>query len=716
MNPFHTCIRTALANETLQAALDANAERRIRARITAFASLPIDRETLRQRAHAVRADVIANLDRYLDQFIDKARANGIIVHRAADAEEAVQIVLEIVKDSPLRSKKSAGLLKNIRVHPRSFASYLIAKAKTMVSEEIELNQALEAAGIQAVETDLGEYIVQLRGERPSHIITPAVHLRRQEVGQTFHEKLGIPYTDDIPTLTDAARVALRQTFLNADIGLSGVNFGVAETGSVCILTNEGNGRMVTTVPRVHIALMGMERLVPTLDDLALMLTLLPRSATGQKITVYTQLIHGPRREDEVDGAKERHLIILDNGRSSLRGTPLNDALMCIRCGACLNACPIFREIGGHAYVGDRGQGTPYPGPIGSVLSPGLFGSEAFGHLSQASTLCGACKEACPIDIDLPGMLLRVRAGMAVSSIQCSVSSVQSSVNDQSAVGGRRSMVGEPGIGLPKVLRWGLGMFTWGTTSPWRYALAQKLAAAFSWMLSPRSMWLRLPAITGWGYSKDFPRPAARPFRERFESPTRPLADAPTHRFVDAPTHRFADAPTRPLAESLTHRFKVELAALSGTFIACTEGELPRRIVTLLRERGITEIVAWETGHLPDGLGEALQREGIRIRHGSHPEIRAGVTGAAAGVAETGSILITSGGGRPLTTSLLPEIHIAILDEKDIYENLPQVLNLQEVRDASCVTLISGPSRTADIEMALTIGVHGPEEVHVFCVS
>ncbi|MBU0512584.1 MAG: lactate utilization protein [Chloroflexi bacterium] len=543
-NPFHTHIRTALANETLQAALDANAERRIRARIAAFASLPIDRETLRQRAHAVRSDVIANLDRYLDQFIDKVRGNGITVHRAADAEEARQIVIDITRNSP---QKTPSKTKESFV-PLSVLSgrKLIAKAKTMVSEEIELNQALEAEGIKVVETDLGEYIVQLRGERPSHIITPAVHLRRQEVGQTFHEKLGIPYTDDIPTLTDAARVALRQTFLNADIGLSGVNFGVAETGSLCILTNEGNGRMVTTVPRVHIALMGMERLVPTLDDLALMLTLLPRSATGQKITVYTQLLHSPRREGELDGAKERHLIILDNGRSALRGSPLNDALMCIRCGACLNACPIFREIGGHAYVGDRGQSTPYPGPIGSVLSPGLFGLAEFGHLAQASTLCGACKEACPIDIDLPGMLLRVRAGMTVSSVQCSVSSVQcsvfsvqSSVNGQSAVSGQRSAVGEPGIGLPKVLCWGLGMFTWVATNPWRFGLAQKLAAIFSRILSPRATYMRLPAITGWGYSKDFPRPVVRPFRERFESTNQQVGESTNQRISESMNQRIS---------------------------------------------------------------------------------------------------------------------------------------------------------------------------------
>ena len=279
---FKSHIRISIANEALQIALDNNTQRRLKGRAAAFESLPDWRER-RQRAHAVRADVITHLDEYRDQFIAKVEQNEIVVHRAKDAAEAINIVSEIIGSEPK----------------------LIAKSKSMVSEEIELNHALEAAGHQVVETDLGEYIVQLRGEKPAHIITPAVHLRRHEVGKLFQEKLGIPYTEDIPTLTNTARKVLREVFLTADVGISGVNFGVAETGTLCIVTNEGNGRMVTTMPPVHIALMGMERIVPTLDDLALMLSLLPRSATGQKLSVYTQLIHSPRRADEVDGATSK---------------------------------------------------------------------------------------------------------------------------------------------------------------------------------------------------------------------------------------------------------------------------------------------------------------------------------------------------------------------------------------------------------------------------
>ena len=348
---FHAKIRTAIANENLQTALDRNAVTRRDAGGKAYASLTDDLQTLRQRAHTVRAEVIADHDRYLEEFTASAQLNGFIVHQAADAEQARQIVLEIAK----------------KHHAR-----LIAKSKTMVSEEIELNHALEAAGIRPVETDLGEFIVQLREESPSHIVAPAIHLRREDVGETFHEKLGIPLTYDISTLTNAARATLRETFLNADIGLSGVNFGVAESGAIALVTNEGNGRMVTTLPKVHIALMGIERLVPSYDDLALMLTLLPRAATGQQMSVYMQIIQGPRRDDEVDGAVQRHIVLVDNGRSGLRGTPLNDTLFCIRCGACLNICPVFREIGGHTYTSIHGDYTPYPGPIGSALSQALF--------------------------------------------------------------------------------------------------------------------------------------------------------------------------------------------------------------------------------------------------------------------------------------------------------------------------------------------------------
>ncbi len=346
-----------------------------------------------------------------------------------------------------------------------------------------------------VETDLGEYIVQLRGEPPAHIITPAVHLTRSQVGRTFEEKLGLPYTTDIPTLTAAARRVLRQTFLDADIGVSGVNAGVAESGTLCLVTNEGNGRMCTTLPGIHIALMGMERLVPTFEDLALLLSLLPRSATGQKLSVYTSLIHGPRRAGESDGPSQRHLVLIDNGRMDLRQSALAEALYCIRCGACLNVCPVFREIGGHAYLSADGVHTPYPGPIGSVISPGLFGVAGYGNLARASSLCGACKEACPVDIDLPKLLLRIRAADA----------------DPAALGLPATGESTRRSHVPAGLRLGLQLFSLAAAHPGLFDLSQWLAGIFSQLAPASAGWMRLPAFTGWGLSRDFPRPARKPF-------------------------------------------------------------------------------------------------------------------------------------------------------------------------------------------------------------
>ncbi|MFH2104603.1 MAG: LUD domain-containing protein [Chloroflexota bacterium] len=675
---FHRRIRQAIADEALQTALDANAERRRQGSLVAFSQLP-DYQTRRQRAHAVRADVITNLDAYLDQFLARVRENDIVVHRAADAGEAVRVVLDIVANLH-RTQIEAG------------EKVLVAKSKSMVTEEIQLNQALEAAGQRVVETDLGEYIVQLRGERPSHIITPAVHLRRHEVGQLFHEKLGIPYSEDIPTLTATAREVLREVFLDADVGLSGVNFGVVTTGTLCLVTNEGNGRMVTTLPPVHIALMGIERLVPTLDDLALMLSLLPRSATGQKLSVYTSLIHSPRRPGDPDGPQERHLILLDNGRSAMRHSPLREALFCIRCGACLNACPVFRELGGHAYLGRDGAIAPYPGPIGSVVSPGLAGCENFGHLAQASTLCGACKQACPVELDLPGLLLRLRAGLTP---------------EQGTIG-----IIE-GRGIPDTIKLGLKAFRLAAGRPGLFACGQRVLGLLAGRpASGAGEWLRLPRFTGWGASKDFPRPARRPFRQRWARLTRETGVRPSDSSVarESPPLEHAPAEQVPPVE----RFCREVAALGGNTVCCGEEGLPDRLAALLNDKGIDRVQAWD--EIARRYGGRLQEAGISLVRDADPGIKAGITGAIAAIAETGTLVIPAGKGRPLTASLLPEIHIAVLRKSDILADLETALRLPDVAGSASVVLVSGPSRTADIEMTLTIGVHGPGELHVFVIE
>lgn len=676
---FRSRIRQAIADPQLQAALDANALRRASGRAAALASLP-DWELRRGRAHEVRSRVVEHLPEMLRRFEENASDHGIRVHKAFDAAEALSLFMEIAEGPGARR----GAVRCL----------LIAKSKSMVSEEIELNRELARRGHRVVETDLGEYIVQLRGEKPAHIITPAVHLLRGQVGELFSNQLGIPYTEDIPTLTAAARGVLREVFLTADVGVSGVNFGVVETGGLCIVTNEGNGRMVTTMPHVHIALMGIERLVPTLEDLALMLSLLPRSATGQKLSVYTQLIHSPRRNGERDGAQERHVILVDNGRMKMWDSSLREALHCIRCGACLNACPVFREIGGHAYVGVHGEAAPYPGPIGSVISPGLGGLAEYGQLAQASSLCGACKDACPVQIDLPGMLTRVRAGAPETASQ------------------------QEAVALSSGTRLALRAFTGIAASPRIFRMMQGLAAVGARLLSPRTHWMRLPAFTGWGLSKDLPRPAIKPFRDRWVPEPglpRESMDSDESRETELPSAPDGAKPALGLdrkSERLTERFAAELEALGAEVIFATRDSLDLEVANLLQKRSIDRALAWDE---IEGLDlPALNRDGIEIVHELDPDVRAGITGCLCAISETGTLVLSGSVKQGLSVSLLPDVHVAIVQEQQILRSLEEALSQPEVRSASATVLISGPSRTADIEMTLTIGVHGPKEL-VVCI-
>jgi L-lactate dehydrogenase complex protein LldF len=680
---FRSRIRTAIADDQLQTALDDNARRRSGGRAAAFASLP-DLAASRRAARAVRAETIERLYELLDQFTSKAESNGMRVHRAADAAEARLLVMEIAEGARANGQGA------------DRRPLLFAKSKSMVSEEIELNAEVERRGHKVVETDLGEYIVQLRGEKPAHIITPAVHLQRHQIGALFEDKLGLAYTEDIPTLTAAARAALRRIFLSADVGISGVNFGVAETGGICIVTNEGNGRMVTTLPRVHIALMGMERLVPTLQDLAPMLSLLPRSATGQKLSVYTQLIHGPRRDGEQDGAHERHVVIVDNGRSQLWESDLREALYCIRCGACLNACPVFREIGGHAYVGRNGAAAPYPGPIGSVISPGLFGVHEFGQLAQASSLCGACKDACPVDIDLPTMLARVRAGSP------------------------EARNGISGVALAPGTRAALKAFTYVAGAPGLFGMLQRLAGLAGRVLSPGADWMRLPTWTGWGLSKDIRRPAVTPFRDRW-----PALNAQVNReagkVLTTPkvqdmkleegswNGKGADGESADTV-ALLGRFVSELEKVGAQVVRLGQAGLTDHLIEELHARGIEKVMCWDA---VDGLSiDRLRTARIKTFTLPDPEIRVGVTGCVCAIADTGTVLLTGKPGNPLTASLLPETHIVVVRAAQLVHGLEVALLFPELRDASASVMITGPSRTADIEMTLTIGVHGPRELLV----
>jgi L-lactate dehydrogenase complex protein LldF len=377
---FRRIAREALRDAGTQAAADAATERLLSARATAWAELP-DVEALRDRAHEIRMRTIDDLDRHVAEFTAALEARGGRVRFCRTAQEARDYVLDVCRQVDAR---------------------LVAKSKSMASEEIGLNEALAGAGIEPVETDLGEYIVQLAGEHPVHIIAPAVGKTKEEIAELFASVEGAPVQPEVDALAAVARRRLRKVFRTADVGLTGANFGVSATGSICLVTNEGNAGLVTSLPRVHVALLGLERLVPTLDDLAVLLQLLARSGTGQRLSSYTRILTGPRRSGESDGPEELHVVILDNGRSNLRRGRYKEMLACIRCGACLNVCPVYRKAGGGAY------GPVYSGPMGAVLVPLLVGLERAPSLPHASSLCGACTAACPVKIPLHELLLDLR--------------------------------------------------------------------------------------------------------------------------------------------------------------------------------------------------------------------------------------------------------------------------------------------------------------------
>ena len=421
-------------------------------------------EEWREQARAIKEHTIAHLDYYLEMLERNVRAAGGQVHFAADANQANAIVSEIASSHDVK---------------------VVTKSKSMVSEELGLNHVLEAQGIEVFETDLGEYIIQLAEETPSHLVAPAVHKTRGQVAQLFADHLGVPYSDDIDEMARVARVVLRQKFLDADMGISGANFLVAETGTLVIITNEGNGRLCTSAPRVHVGITGMEKVIPSMQDLAVFLRLLPRSATGQRISSYVSMVTGPKRREDEDGPEEFHLVIVDNGRSRLLADPaLRESLYCIRCGACLNVCPVYQRVGGHAY------GWVYPGPIGSIVTPALVGVAQAKDLPNASTLCGACRDACPVQINIPRMLLHLRHQQAES-----LDSYQRTASDRDALLARgfASVMSSPA--LLKVARW-LGR------------LALKPVARRG--VVGRS---RLPLLSRWTAARDLPVPPARTFTD-----------------------------------------------------------------------------------------------------------------------------------------------------------------------------------------------------------
>lgn len=376
-----TYIRESLKNDKLRAAVKKAAETAAQARQVLVDQMPYW-EDVRFKTHAIKKEVIDHLDHYLEIFESNCLKNGIQVHWAFDAQEAREIVVGLAQKKGVKR---------------------IVKSKSLTTEEIQLNQSLIEAGIETLETDLGEYIVQLMGQIPSHLTMPALHLSRQDIGRLFHEKLGIDYTEEPTELLAVARKTLREHFLSAEMGISGANLAVADAGCFCVVENEANAHLTMTLPKIHVAVMGIEKLIPDMKSLPYFLKVLPVSATGQKASSYVNFIGGPSRDKYGEGPEEVHIVLLDNGRSEiLRDPKLRETLYCIRCGACLNICPVYQQIGGHAY------GWVYMGPIGATLIPQYLGESEGRYAPFLSSLCCACFENCPVRIDLPGHLLRLR--------------------------------------------------------------------------------------------------------------------------------------------------------------------------------------------------------------------------------------------------------------------------------------------------------------------
>ena len=457
----------AITDPILQKALAHLQERFGRGTAQAYRQLP-EGPDLRKTAHAIRMRTILNLDRVLERLASRIRANGGHVFFAENAAEAVDYTLNVARRHGVR---------------------LAVKGKSMVTEEIGLNRALENAGIEACETDLGEFIIQLAGEHPSHIIAPAIHKTRHAIGELFAKRLGIEYTDDPPTLTKAARHALRQKFMAADMGISGCNLACAETGHLTLVSNEGNIRMSTTLPPVHVAITTLEKVTAGLDDYEILFRLLPRAAAAQKMSTYVSYIGGPRQSGQVDGPDEFHLVLLDNGRSKILADPeLREILCCLRCAACLNVCPVYAKIGGHAY------GYPYCGPVGAVLTPLLVGINRAQDLCLGETLCGACMDACPVNIDIPRLLLALRTKLALGDKRWGVQPASRSEH------------------------WGFRVWAQLVQHPRLYRLALHAGAmAQKVMRRARADAPYLPGpLNGWTQGRALPSIAAQPFRSRWQ--------------------------------------------------------------------------------------------------------------------------------------------------------------------------------------------------------
>ncbi len=463
-NDFTAESTKAIGNAQLQEALGVLRTQSIPNRLRAATDLA-EFEQLRDRARDLKDHILGHLDQYLLQFEAQVKLSGGEVHWCSDAETARRTVLRLCREAGAKT---------------------VTKGKTMIGEEIGINDFLAENGIEPIETDLGEYIIQLRHEMPSHIIGPALHVTKRQVEETFrehHTDLDAARSLEEPSaLMAEARAKMRDRFLAADVGITGANFLIAETGSTVIVTNEGNGDLTQTLPKMHIAITSIEKVVPTLEDAMTLLRILPRSATGQELSVYVTFSTGPRRQTDPDGPKAFHVVLLDNGRSAYLGTPMQEMLRCIRCGACMDHCPVYHAVGGHAY------GWVYPGPIGAILTPALVGVENAKHLPHASSLCGRCESVCPVRIPIPKLLRHWREEEFSRAI------------------------------TPATQRAGIGAWAWVAKRPALYRLATRWGMRIlRWGAGARGRYKSLPLAGGWTRHRDFPAPQGRTFHDQWRA-------------------------------------------------------------------------------------------------------------------------------------------------------------------------------------------------------
>ncbi|MAZ03458.1 MAG: iron-sulfur cluster-binding protein [Sneathiella sp.] len=453
----------ALHDENIQSAFSRVKSGFPLARARAAGELP-EFEGLRDEARDLKNHILQNLDYYLEYFEDQVLLQGGRVHWCSSYTEARDVVLAICKEANAKT---------------------VTKGKSMITEEMALNDHLEKNGIEPIETDLGEYIIQLAHEYPSHIIAPALHKTKEQVTELFHENHGkyglTERITDPQALVNEARQVLRDKYVAADVGITGANFLIAETGSTVIVTNEGNGDLTQSLPKTHIAVSSIEKVVPTLEDASLFLRLLARSATGQEMSVYTTFSTGPRRMEDIDGPANFHVVLVDSGRSDLLGTDKQDLLRCLKCGACMNHCPVYQAVGGHTY------GWVYPGPIGAALNPHMIGLEEARDLPNASTFCGRCEEVCPVRIPLPKIMRHWREQAFETQV------------------------------TPKPERWGIGIWAFFAKRPTLYRLMTRISArSLKGMAGKKGVIRKLPLLTGWSSVRDFPAPEGRTFMEQWK--------------------------------------------------------------------------------------------------------------------------------------------------------------------------------------------------------